>query len=281
MRIGFQGEAGAYSEEATLNYFKEDVETVGYELSEQVVQALLDKEIAMAVLPVENSIVGNVSINLDLLYTQPIFAIGEIYLPIHHHLMANPGVKIEQIKSAYSHPIALAQCRDYLVKNQIASVTDYDTAGSCKLLKERESTDEAAIGSILCAETYGLEILSDNIQKVTNNITRFFVLTREEEIPEGMMQSKTSIAFTAHHQPGALLDCLQIFKKFDINLTKLESRPIAENPFDYIFFVDFQKGLKDPQTIACLKELNRDAHHVKVLGSYSEGLKPAHLGLKA
>ncbi|MCF8059682.1 MAG: prephenate dehydratase [Bacteriovoracaceae bacterium] len=275
MKIGFQGEAGAYSEEATRNYFSEDVETVGFELSEQVIQSLLNKEIAMAVLPVENSIVGNVSINSDLLYHQPIFAIGETYLPIHHHLLALPGVKESQIKRAYSHPIALAQCRDFLRNNNITPVTDYDTAGSCKLLKERKSRDEAAIGSKICAETYGLEIINDSIQKVTNNITRFFVLVREEEIPEGIAQSKTSIAFTAHHQPGALLDCLQIFKKFDINLTKLESRPIAENPFDYIFFVDFQKGLKDPQTIACLKELNRDAHHVKVLGSYPEGVKPA------
>lgn len=281
MKIGFQGEAGAYSEEATRSYFNEDIETVGYELSEQVVQALLDEEIAQAVLPVENSIVGNVSVNMDLLYSHPIFAVGEIYLPIHHHLMAVPGVKLKDIEKAYSHPIALAQCRDFLIKNNIEAVTDYDTAGSCKLLKERNLTHEAAIGSRLCAKTYGLEIIDDNIQKVTTNITRFFLLSRNEEIPEGMIQSKTSIAFTAHHHPGALLDCLQIFKKHEINLTKLESRPIAQNPFDYIFFVDFQGGLRDPKIIECLKELNRDAHHVKVLGSYPEGIKPKNIGLKA
>lgn len=281
MKIGFQGEPGAYSEEAARSYFNEDIETCGYALSEQVFQALLNKEIAMAMLPVENSIVGNVSVNMDLIYSEGVFAIGEMYLPIHHHLMAMPGVKLEDISRAFSHPIALAQCRDYLIGQNIEAITDYDTAGSCKKLAKRASKDEAAIGSKLCAETYGLEILSDNIQKVTTNITRFLLLTREQDIPEGMVQSKTSIAFTAHHQPGALLDCLQIFKKYDINMTKLESRPMAENPFDYIFFVDFQGGLRDPKTVECLKELNRDAHHVKVLGSYPEGIKPQGLGLKA
>ena len=281
MKIGFQGEPGAYSEEAARSYFNEDIETCGFALSEQVFQALLERDVAMAVLPVENSIVGNVSVNMDLIYSKNVFAVGEMYLPIHHHLMAMPGVKLKDIKSAFSHPIALAQCRDFLIQNNIEAITDYDTAGSCKKLAKRQARDEAAIGSKLCAETYGLEILRDDIQKVTTNITRFLLLTREEDIPEGMVQSKTSIAFTAHHQPGALLDCLQIFKKYDINLTKLESRPMAENPFDYIFFVDFQGGLRDAKTIECLKELNRDAHHVKVLGSYPEGIKPKNLGLKA
>jgi prephenate dehydratase len=246
VKIGFQGEPGAYSEEAARSYFNEEIETCGYALSEQVFSALLKKDVAMALLPVENSIVGNVSVNMDLIYSEGVFAIGEMYLPIHHHLMALPGVKLSDIKKAYSHPIALAQCRDFLIQNDIEAVTDYDTAGSCKKLAKRQERHEAAIGSKLCAETYGLEILSDNIQKVTTNITRFLLLTREEDIPKGMIQSKTSIAFTAHHQPGALLDCLQIFKKYDINMTKLESRPLAENPFDYIFFRRFSRRSKRP-----------------------------------
>ncbi len=275
MKVAFQGERGAYSEVALRNYFTEDVEAIGFELSEEVTDALLNKEVAMAILPVENSIVGNVNVNLDLIYKHPLFAIGEVYQPIHHHLLVVPGTKLSDIEHVYSHPIALAQCRDYLNYHGMKPIADYDTAGSCKLLKERESQrplrTEAAIGSFLCAETYGLEILSNKIQHTQNNITRFLVLVREEEIPEGIIQTKTSIAFSANHRPGALLDCLQIFKKYDINMTKLESRPIPEDPFQYIFFVDFTSGLKEAKTIECLQELNRDAHKVKILGSYPQG----------
>ena len=275
MKVAFQGERGAYSEVALRNYFSEDVEAIGFELSEEVTDALLNKEVAMAILPVENSIVGNVNVNLDLIHKHPLFAIGEVYQPIHHHLLVVPGTKLSDIEHVYSHPIALAQCRDYLNQHGMKPIADYDTAGSCKLLKERESQKplrtEAAIGSFLCAKTYGLEILSDKIQHTQNNITRFLVLVREEEIPEGIIQSKTSIAFSANHRPGALLDCLQIFKKYDINMTKLESRPIPEDPFQYIFFVDFTSGLKEAKTIQCLQELNRDAHKVKILGSYPQG----------
>jgi len=271
MKVGFQGEKGAYSEEALRSYFNEEIEAIGMNLSEQVFSALKEKEIAMAVLPVENSIVGNVAVNMDLIFREPVFAVGEIYLPIHHHLLALPGTKIRDIRKVASHPIALAQCRDFLNQQGITPVNEYDTAGSCKLLRERKAQDEGAIGSSLCAKSYGLEILSDDIQISTLNITRFLVLTRDTEIPEGLGQNKTSIAFSAHHHPGALLDCLEIFKKYEINLTKLESRPIVENPFEYVFFVDFQRGIKEEQTIACLKELNRDAHHVKVLGSYLAG----------
>jgi len=276
MKVAFQGERGAYSEVALRNYFNQDVEAIGFELSEEVTDALLNKAVAMAILPVENSIVGNVNVNLDLIYKHPLFAIGEVYQSIHHHLMVVPGTNLSDIKNVYSHPIALAQCRDFINKHGMKAMADYDTAGSCKLLKEREAQKplrtEAAIGSYLCAETYGLEIISDDIQHTQNNITRFLVLVRDDEIPEGITQTKTSIAFSANHRPGALLDCLQIFKRYDINMTKLESRPIPEDPFQYIFYVDFMSGLKEANTVACLSELNRDAHHVKILGSYSKGL---------
>ena len=274
MKVAFQGEKGAYSEEATINYFNEEIETVGLPTSEQVFEALLNQQVALAVLPMENSIVGNVSINLDLLYSEKVFAVGEYYHTIHHHFLGVEDSDLSTIKRAISHPIALAQCRNFLIQNNIQSIAEYDTAGAAKILSERPDLNTAAIGSKLCAKTYGLKILSDNIQKSKTNITRFLVLSRENEIPEGIIQNKTSVAFSAHHHPGALLDCLQVFKEFDINLTKLQSRPIVTNPFEYVFFVDFLNGIMDPKTINCLKELNRGAHHVKVLGSYAEGVKP-------
>lgn len=271
MKVAFQGTKGAYSEVAINEYFNEDVESIGFELSEQVCEALEANEVAMGVLPVENSIVGNVNINMDLLLQHNFFAIGEYFLKIKHHLLALPGTKLEQIEKVHSHPIALSQCRDFLNRHNMRSVPDFDTAGACMLLRERGHTTEATIASSLCEEYYGLEIIEDNIQKVETNFTRFLVFVKEDKIPESLNQEKTSIALKTKHHPGALLNCLQVFKNFNINLTKLESRPIPENPFDYIFFIDFTGALTDPYIQMALKKLKDDAAHVKILGSYPAG----------
>lgn len=274
MKIAFQGERGAYSEEATLKYFEDqEVTPIGFELSEEVVDALIQKEAQFAVLPVENSIVGNVNVNLDLLFKREIYAIGEVYLPIHHHLLAIPGAKVSDVKSAYSHPIALAQCRDYLNRHKIKPIADYDTAGACRLLSDRGDKTQAAIGSKLCAKTYGLEILEDNVQMLSKNITRFLILCRQDNIPKDLSPTKTSLAFSAGHHPGALLDCLEIFKKYGVNLTKLESRPVPENPFEYVFFADVSGGNHEENVRSCIKDLENDAHHIKILGSYPSGIR--------
>ncbi|MFT6069868.1 MAG: prephenate dehydratase [Bacteriovoracaceae bacterium] len=269
MKIAFQGTRGAYSEEALYQFFGETkVEAVGYELSEQVGDALESEEVAMGILPVENSIAGNVAINMDLLYQHRFFVIGELYLPIHHCLMARPGVHLKDLKTVHSHPVALEQCRDFLNKHNIKAIPDFDTAGASKNLVERKSVDQGTISSRLCAEYYGLEILDDDVQKVKHNITRFQVFVKEDHIPDGIRQEKTSIAFSTKHHPGALLGCLQQFAKADINLTRLESRPIPENPFAYVFFVDFMGALTDKKVIETLRNLKEDASHIKVLGSY-------------
>ncbi|MCO4793925.1 MAG: prephenate dehydratase [Bacteriovoracaceae bacterium] len=272
-KIAFQGARGAYSEMASLKFFGHDVNPIGFDQSEQVCDALDESEVDFAVLPVENSIVGNVSVNLDLLYQHNFFAIGEVYLPIHHCLMVNPGTKLENIKTVHSHPIALAQCRDFINRHGIIAHADFDTAGACKLVKERGHEHEGTIASSLCAEVYGLEILEDHIQKVKNNITRFLVFIREEDLSSSYKQEKTSIAFSTKHKPGALLNCLQEFKKFNLNLTKLESRPIPENPFAYIFYVDFIGALQDSKVHECLEALKNDTDIIKILGSYPQGEK--------
>lgn len=271
MKIAFQGSRGAYSEEAIYRFFGKDVDPVGFELSEQVFEAVIQKEVAVGLVPVENSIVGNVNVNLELFQSLPVFATAEVYHPIKHCLLSHKGAKIEDIKKVHSHPIALAQCRDFINRHNIQSIPDFDTAGSCKLLKERSHFDEGTIASRLCAEYYDLEIVEDNVQKVQNNITRFLVFGREEEISESVNQEKTSLVFSTKHHPGALLNCLQTFKNFNLNLTKLESRPIPENPFEYYFYVDFMGGLNDPNTLQCLKVLKNDAGHIKIYGSYPKG----------
>ncbi|MDC1175509.1 prephenate dehydratase domain-containing protein, partial [Bacteriovoracaceae bacterium] len=246
MKVAFQGSRGAYSEEAIYRYFGEDVTPVGFELSEQVFEAVVQQEVATGLVPVENSIVGNVNVNLELFNTLPVFAFAEVYHPIKHYLLSHKGARLDEIEKVHSHPIALAQCRDYLNRHNIQSIPDFDTAGSCKLLKDRSHFNEGTIASRLCAEFYDLDIIDDDIQKVQNNITRFLVFTREDEVPSAISQEKTSLSFSTKHHPGALLNCLQTFKNFDLNLTKLESRPIPENPFEYYFFVDLLAGINDP-----------------------------------
>lgn len=278
MKIGFQGTNGAYSEEALYRFFEgKKVEAHGLPLSEDVCFALENRDIAAAILPIENSIVGNVNINMDLLIKHHFYVIGEVYLPIQHCLMANEGVSIEDIKKVHSHPVALDQCIDFLRLKGIQAIPEFDTAGASKLLSEKKSLDEAAIGSSLCAKYYGLNILSNKIQKVENNFTRFLIFVNECDAMEGINQQKTGLAFRTKHHPGSLLGCLQIFADHQINLTKLESRPIPEDPFMYTFFVDFIGALKERNVQHCLQELKKHATHIKIIGSYPRGEGPQQI----
>lgn len=272
MKVGFQGTLGSYSQEALYKYFgKKDIEAIGLPLSEDVCLALENEEVASIILPVENSIVGNVDINMDLIYKHNFYAMGEVYLPINHCLLANKGTKLEDIKIVHSHPIALAQCHDFFVKNKIKPVPEFDTAGASKLLSVRDTNHEATIASRLCSDYYGLEIISDSVQKVTKNITRFLVLVLEKDIPNAIKLEKTSIAFSTNHKPGALLECLGIFADFGVNLTKIQSRPIPENPFMYIFYADFLGSINDESIKNCLKSLKEHTSDIKILGSYPRG----------
>lgn len=272
MKIAFQGKRGAYSEMAIRSYFSTGAIATGFDLSEEVCEALESDQVAMGVLPVENSIVGNVAINIDLLLKHHFFIIGEIYLPIKHCLLARRGTQISDIKSVKSHPIALAQCHDFLIQNKIKGIPEFDTAGSSELLSKNDHIkDEGTISSSLSAEYYDLEILSDDIQKVETNFTRFVVFVKEENIPEGLKQEKTSIAFSTNHNPGALLQCLQEFAVHGLNLTKIESRPIPENPFMYTFFVDFLGSIHDRNVKDCLLSLKENTKSIKIFGSYPQG----------
>ncbi len=276
MKVAFQGTEGSYSEIASRKFFGNDVKAHGLDHSEQVIDALIEEKVDRIVLPVENSIVGNVAINMDLLYSKDVWAIGEVFLPIQHCLLVRPGVRLSQLKIIYSHPVALAQCRDFINQNNIKAKPEYDTAGACKLLKEKGHEYEGTIASQLCAKYYGLEIIQKNIQKVKNNITRFLVISKKGNGPREIKQEKTSLAFITKHHAGALLNCLQQFKKFDLSLTKLESRPIIENPFAYIFFVDFIGDLNHQKVQNCLKALQKDTELIKIIGSFEKGKIPVY-----
>lgn len=266
MKIGFQGTRGAYSEEAIYKIFGTDVTPVGYLLSEEVAEALSRGDVDRAVLPVENSIAGNVAVNMDLLFQHDFFAYFECYLPIRHCLLGLPGSKLENIKRVHSHPIALSQCRPFLREHNMTPTADRDTAGSCLIIKESNDSSQAAIASKLCADYYGLTVLRENIQSQQNNITRFLALSREKIKAENA--NKTSLAFSTEHRAGALLEILGYFKNHQLNLTRLESRPIPNNPFQYIFFVDIDASLDSKTMQLCLQEILGAGHLVKILGSY-------------
>jgi prephenate dehydratase len=272
VRVSFQGVRGAYSEEAALKRFP-DAEPVGFPYSEQVVEAVDSGRAEYGILPIENSIAGPVGVNLDLFLAHDVFIIDEIYLPIDHCLLAKPGTKLGDVWSVYSHPIALAQCREFLNAHGYKAVPEYDTAGSAELIAGHGRPGEAAIAPKRCASIYGLEVLAENIQSVRANITRFGLFVRRDKVPAGLRMEKTSLAFTAAHRPGALLGCLKRFADNGVNLTKLESRPVATDPFAYVFLADLLGGMDDAPVKKALAELGADAGSVKILGSYPLGTR--------
>lgn len=270
MIIAFQGIHGAYSEVGILQHF-EQVETAGFDTFEDVVEAVKRKEVDAGFLPVENSIMGSITENFDLLLREDLSIVGEVYVQIRHHLLGCKGALLSAVKTAVSHPAALAQCRDFLRMQNIKALPAYDTAGAAKNIAEQNNPYEAAIASERCAELYQLDILAKDIQSYKNNFTRFFVVVRKEDAPKELSRKKTSFAFRTYHKAGALVEILQILSKHSINMTKLESRPIPENPWQYVFFVDVEGGLFDPKVSHALAEIGAATPVCKILGSYPYG----------
>lgn len=273
-KVGYQGMKGAYSEAALYKHFGKDAEARGFNSFEEVFEAVKDGTVEFGVLPFENTIAGPVTRNYDMLLSEDVFIIAEIFLDIKHNLLSKKGNKIENIKTAYSHPHALDQCRDFLDKNNIEPFPKYDTAGAAKMVSESEKDDEAAIASELCAEIYDLDIIEKDIQSNKHNTTKFFVIVRKDNVPDSLKKEKTSIVFKTKHYPGALVNTLQRLAKNDINLTKLESRPLPETPWEYVFYADFEGGLDDDNVKFTLNEMEATSLFVKVLGSYPKGENP-------
>jgi|TARA_Y100000310_G_scaffold345431_1_gene464889 prephenate dehydratase len=273
MKIAYQGEKGAYSEAAIYKHYRKDVETIGFETFEDVFEAVKNGKVDYGFLPFENTISGSIAENYDLLLKEDVFVTAEVFLKISHSLLSHKGNKLDNIKKVYSHPYALHQCHEFLKKHKIKPIPEYDTAGSAKMVRERNKTEEAAIASELCAEIYDLEVLKKDIETNKNAITKFFVFVKKDKVPKDIKKEKTSIVFKSKHYPGALVNCLQRLSKNNINMIKLESRPIMENPWEYIFYVDFIGGLDDENVKLALSEMEAASIFVKVLGSYPEGNK--------
>jgi len=266
LKVAFQGEIGAYSEEAVYTYFTSPVELMPCKALNEVFNAVEEGEADHGVVPIENSLEGSVNQTYDLFLNSNLMVCGELNLRIVHCLIALPEVKLSDIEIVYSHPQALAQCRRFLESSHFEAVSTYDTAGSVKMLSNRKLTNSAAIASERAAKIYGMKILKSGIEDNPSNYTRFFVLSRSDAAPS--TSDKTSIVFALKHVPGSLYKALGEFALRDINLTKIESRPTRQRPWEYNFYLDFEGHRKDRRCEEALEGLKKKASFLKVLGSY-------------
>ncbi|OLD39010.1 MAG: hypothetical protein AUI83_23430 [Armatimonadetes bacterium 13_1_40CM_3_65_7] len=271
MKVAFQGERGAYSEEAVTQLFGE-AEALPRPTLRDVFDTVTAGRADRAVVPAENSQAGSINETYDLLLAHALFITGELDLRIRHCLMAVPGQELRAIRRAYSHPQALAQCEAFLRQHGVEPVPAYDTAGSAKMVAERHLRGAAAIASVGAAHIYGLAVLAEGIETNPANYTKFLSLA-PEPAPR-IVGAKTSIVFTTQNIPGALYLALGAFATRSINLTKLESRPRREVPWEYLFYVDFEGHQDDPPAAAALLDLSRVTVFLRILGSYPKSPPP-------
>jgi prephenate dehydratase len=265
-RVAFQGERGAYGELAALQYCPK-VNLLPKKSFQDVFDAAENGGADYAVVPVENSIEGSVNEIYDLLLQTKMCVKGEVYQRVMHCLIANMGAK--KIKYVHSHPQALAQCRGYLQRKRLEPVPAYDTAGAVKMIKENKMTDSAAIASRRAAELYHMEILDEGIEDRKNNYTRFIVLSPKKARRDSKAgKYKTSMIFSVKHVPGALFGIIGEFAIRKINLTKVESRPTKETPWEYNFYVDFEGHAQDRVVQEALRSAKAKTLYIKILGSY-------------
>jgi len=280
MRIAYQGEPGAFSEYAALQLLGDDVMAVPKPTFELVYKALEEGEVEKAVVPIENSLFGSVHVNYDLLRKHAFRIVGEVKLRVVHNLLALPGVQLQDIQEVYSHWQALGQCQAFLRSHlpNAHRIDAYDTAGAAKVLAEGgypKPEHSAAIASKRAAEHYGLEILASGIESDHQNFTRFLVLQPEAHaVPqwEASTHMKTSVVF-AHKEDlaGALFKSLAVFALRDIDLLKIESRPLVGSPWVYLFYLDIKGRETDEPVQKALDHLSELTAYLKILGSYPVG----------
>lgn len=265
MKVAFQGEAGAYSEEAGYGYF-DAVEMTPQESFEAVFAAVASGACQSGLIPIENSLAGSIHQNYDLLLRHDLHIVGEYFLRVRHCLIGFPDTELSEIKNVISHPQALGQCAGHLRDLGVKTEPVYDTAGGVKLLKASGEQTTAAIASKRAAEIYEMQVLQESIEDNPENYTRFLEIAPQPVTPDG--EAKTSIVFTLKNKPGALFKALSVFALRDIDLTKIESRPLAGKPWEYLFYVDFIGAVGDESVQRALDHLGENALMLRVLGSY-------------
>jgi prephenate dehydratase len=271
--VAFQGERGAFSEEAARKLIADPIDVCPCETFDDVFAAVANGEASCAVVPIENSLAGSVLRNYELLANADLAIAGELFLPIRLNLIARPGVELEAIRRVSSHPVALAQCHRFIAAHGLDARPAYDTAGSVKQLMQGGGDDEAAIAGAAAAEIYGAAIVARDIEDHRENFTRFLLLRPAGSIvrTHDAVPMKTTILFRTPNKPGALFRALAAFALRDINLSKLESRPIEGRPWEYSFYADLSGDAREANVARALDHLREMCETVRVLGSYPAG----------
>ncbi|MEN4007324.1 MAG: prephenate dehydratase [Methanobacteriaceae archaeon] len=261
--IGFLGPQGTYAEEAAS---KLDGKLLAFDSIMEVMEAVNQEKVDVGVVPIENSIEGSVGVTLDLLaHDYDLKIEGEIILPVNHMLLLNPGSSVEDIELVYSHAQALSQCRKFIEKMSAKPVATSSTSKAAEIVKGKKNA--AAIGTLRASDLYGLKIAACDIQDYRDNLTRFIVIGKHDQKPTG--HDKTSVVFSlVEDRPGGLYDVLGVFAKYNVNLTKIESRPSKKKLGNYVFFIDFQGHKDDEKVEKILNNIKNKVLFIKILGSY-------------
>jgi prephenate dehydratase len=278
LRVSFQGELGAFSQVAATRLAGPEMVPVPIQNFEEVFISAENGKCKYAVIPIENTLHGSVHENYDLLLKYDLVILGETFVRIVHNLIAPPGISFGQIKRVFSHPVALNQCRHFFEKNpRIEKTPFYDTAGSVKMVMEEKLSNAGAIASEAAAKIYGGRILRRSIEDDRENYTRFFLLAKPKRrgprfsAAKTGVRYKTTLVFTTRNIPGALFRSLSAFALRDLNLTKIESRPLRGKPWEYLFYLDFIGHADDPVSRNALGHLREVADMLRVLGCYPIG----------
>ena len=271
-RVAFQGERGAFSEAAAHQLLGKSITPVACDKYELVFDMVEKRKADCAVIPIENSLVGSIHRYYDLLLERNLHVVGETQVRIVHCLIAPKGVALKDITKVYSHPVALDQCRDFFNRHpRIAPISYYDTAGAVKMLADSDTHNAAAIAGPHTAELYtGMRILKKSIEDEKSNYTRFLMLSRKPVTFKG--PAKTSIVFSMKNMPGGLFKVLSVFALRDIDLTKIDSRPVRKKAWQYHFYLDFVGSVKDEAVKNALSHLAEITHFIRILGSYPKSL---------
>jgi prephenate dehydratase len=265
--VAFQGERGSFSEEAAYKLLGRKIRVLPCETFTATFESVTRGKANYCLVPIENTLAGSVYENFDLLLANNLHIVAEVSLRIVHNLIALPGTTRKDVRQVYSHPVALAQCGRFFAKNpNVERITFYDTAGSVKMLAERRPPGAAAIASRIAAEVYNARILATHLEDHRENYTRFFLLSTTARVSP--KANKVSIVFSTRNLPGALYKCLSVFALRDIDLSKLESRPLRGRPWEYFFYIDFVGNVKEDRCKKALAHLSEVANFLRVLGCY-------------
>ena len=267
--VGFQGEHGAYSEEASMGYNPSAV-PIPCPQFEDVFEGVEKDTLDIGIVPVENSLEGAVTQVNDLLVETTLKVVGEVRIPVHHCLLALPETDYRDIRMVYSHQQALAQCRGFISRNKLEPRPFYDTAGAARMLASEKIRGAAVIASRLSAELYGLEVVKADIEDHHSNSTRFLVISKDGKLADGKTGNKCSMLFSAEHRAGALFSTLKIFSDAGINLTRIESRPMRNDPSKFVFLLDFLGSDQEERIKGALETVKKEAAMFKFMGCYNE-----------